>query len=74
MSIGSAVAPGTPESAVQWIRFLTTQGIREKRDLNEGQIEGIRNELRNKTLRDILWRYTEGPHYDVFLNLIGMSR
>ncbi len=67
-------APGTPESHVESLRFLTVNGIEEKYDLNQSQIERIRNELRGKTLREILWAYPDGAHFDVLLNLIGTLR
>jgi hypothetical protein len=74
MFVGSYVPAESPNDHFVSASVLTFQGIMEKHKLSVDEFIRIEQKLKSMKLRDILFHYPDGPHYDIALYLIAMSR
>ncbi len=68
MSNGSIIRAGTKGAVAA---FLEPAQIMEKHGLSCEQFQAIKAELYDMELSDILWRFPDGPRYDILLCLVA---
>jgi hypothetical protein len=71
MQNGSIIPAGTKGAVAA---FLEPAQIMEKHGLSCKEFEAIKAELYALKLIDILWRFPDGPRYDILLCLVATSR